>query len=565
VRTCFVLFLLALPAVAANPVSEIKVDQAGYLPGAPKLAMVVSRNAATEFLVHRTGDGSVVFRGHLTAAVLDPDTQDLVQTADFTKLVEEGRYYIEARGVGRSWDFSIAADAFSRTFYLALRAFYGQRCGTAVDLGPEFPGYSHPACHLRAEYHVSSGKTGPAAASGGWHDAGDYGRYVVNSGITTGTLLWTWELFGPRFAKLNLHIPESGNSVPDILNEVRWNLAWMLSMQDQDGGVWHKEVSEQFSGFVMPDKDPLLPYVIGTGKSPYKSSCATADFAAVMAIAGRVYASYDAAFAQKSMDAARRAWGWLDKNPNVLFHNPPGVRTGDYSDADCGDERLWAAAELWRSTRDKVYGRYFAEHYGEYRDTIRAIRPQDWEYVAPLAMWTWVLGGARDASAKDIRDRTQNAADQIVARSAGTGYRISLAASDYVWGSNSIAANYGVQLLVANAMRPDARYVDAAMDNLHYLLGRNTFSLSWVTRVGENAFQHPHHRPSAADGLGAPWPGLLSGGPNRNREDGVLKALPALPPAKNYVDSQNSYASNEIAINWNAALVFLLASTLPGN
>ncbi|MGA3026631.1 MAG: glycoside hydrolase family 9 protein [Bryobacteraceae bacterium] len=551
--------------MAASPVREIKVDQAGYLPRARKLAMVVSGHAGAEFLVHRMRDGSVVLRGQLTAAALDPDTQDLVQTADFTNLVEEGGYYIEVPGVGRSWDFTIAADAFSRTFYLAMRAFYGQRCGIAVDLGPEFPGYSHPACHLRPEYHVSSGKTGPAPALGGWHDAGDYGRYIVNSGITTGTLLWTWEMFGPRISRLNLHIPESGNGMPDILNEVRWNLDWMLSMQDQDGGVWHKEVSEQFGGFVMPDKDPLPVYVIGTGSSPYKSSCATADFAAVMAIAGRVYGPYDAAFARRSMDAARRAWRWLDQNPNVLFRNPPGVRTGSYSDADCGDERLWASAELWRSTRDKVYEQYFVTHYGEYRDTIRAIRPQDWEYVAPLAMWTWVLGGAQDAAARDIRDRTQKAADQIAARSAGNGYRISLVASDYVWGSNSIAANYGIQLLVANAMHPDARYVDAAMDNLHYLLGRNTFSLSWVTWVGENAFQHPHHRPSAARSSVAPWPGMLSGGPNRDREDGVLKALPALPPAKNYVDSQDSYASNEIAINWNAALVFLLASTLPGN
>jgi endoglucanase len=305
--------------------------------------------------------------------------------------------------------------------------------------------------------------------------------------------------------------------------------------------------------------------VIGTNRSPYKSSCATADFAAVMAIAGRVYAPHDVAFARKSLDAARRAWRWLDQNPDVLFRNPPGVSTGEYADADCGDERLWASAELWRSTKEKVYEQYFVTHYGDYRETIRPIKPQDWEYVAPLAMWTWVLGGAQDAAAKDIRDRTGKAADQIVARSPGNGYRISLVASDYTWGSNGVAANYGVQLVVANIMHPDARYVAAAMDNLHYLLGRNTFSLSWVTWVGENAFQHPHHRPSGADGIAAPWPGLLSGGPNRAREDAVLKALPALPPAKIYVDSQNSYASNENAINWNAALVFLLASTVPGN
>jgi endoglucanase len=564
-RGVLAFFLLALPCLAGNPVAEIKVDQAGYLPRAPKLAMVVASKPATEFEVHRKKDGAVVLRGQLTAPMRDADTQDAVQTADFTKLVEKGEYYIDVPGVGRSWDFAIGTDAYSRAFYLAMRSYYGQRCGTAVDLGSEFPGYSHAACHLRAEYHVSSGKTGPAKITGGWHDAGDYGRYVVNSGITTGTLLWTWELFGSRAGKVNLHIPESGNGTPDMLNEIRWNLEWMLLMQDQDGGVWQKEMSEQFGGFVAPEKDPLLHYVIGIGKAPYKSSCATADFAAVMAIAGRVYASHDAAFAKRSMDAARRAWLWVDQNPNVVFHNPPGVRTGEYADGECGDERLWASAELWRSTKDKIYEQYFVAHYGEYRDTIRPVRPQDWQYVAPLALWTWVLGGAHDAAAKDIRDRTQKAADGIVARSAGNGYRTSLAASDYIWGSNSLAANYGVQLLIANAMHPDSRYVDAATDNLHYLLGRNAFSLSWVTWIGENAYQRPHHRPSAADGIDAPWPGLLSGGPNSNREDAVLKALPDLPPAKIYADNQNSYASNETAINWNAALVFLLASTLPAN
>jgi endoglucanase len=135
---------------------------------------------------------------------------------------------------------------------------------------------------------------------------------------------------------------------------------------------------------------------------------------------------------------------------------------------------------------------------------------------------------------------------------------------DYVWGSNAVVANYGMQLLVANAMRPDARYGEAATDNLHYLLGRNTFSLSFVTQVGENAFLHPHHRPSGADTNAGPWPGLLSGGPNRSRQDDAMrKSLAAdLPPAKSYLDDQGAYAANEVAINWNAPLVFLLAGSM---
>jgi endoglucanase len=535
-----ILLLISLCAFAAapSPTVEIKVDQVGYLSTAPKVAFVVAKNPATDFTVHRAADGSVAFRGKPTAPVEDADSGDRVQAADFTGLTKTGNYYLVVPGVGRSWSFAIGPEVYSRAFYLAMRSYYGQRCGIAVDLGPEFPGYTYEACHLIAAYHASSGKTGPQKSAGGWHDAGDYGRYVVNSGITTGTLLWTWELFGERIKNTKLNLPESGNGTPDILNEIRWNLDWMLSMQDEDGGVWHKQTSERFCGFIMPEKDTMTSYVIGTGKEPYKSSCATADFAAVMAIAARAYKPFDAAYSQKCLRAAREAWVWLGKYPDVLFRNPSGVSTGEYGDRNCGDERLWASAELWRTSKEEAYESYFLAHYVEYLKTIRAVAA--------------------------IRQESISTGDQFVERSGRNGYRISMTSNDYVWGSNGVAANYGMQLLVANALRHDPRYVQAALENLHYLLGRNTFSLSWVTQLGANPYRHPHHRPSGADGKLEPWPGLLSGGPNRGRQDPATKKLPDLPPAKMYLDEEASYATNEVAINWNAPLVFLLVGVLPG-
>jgi endoglucanase len=225
---------------------------------------------------------------------------------------------------------------------------------------------------------------------------------------------------------------------------------------------------------------------------------------------------------------------------------------------------LWAAAELWRSTGEQPYRTYFLEHYSHYLDTIRPVGPPGWPNVAPMGLWTYVLGGAKDDAAAAIRAASVKAADEIVTRSAANAYRISLAKSEYVWGSNGVVANYGMQLLIANAMQRDARYIDAAVDNLHYLLGRNTHSLSFVTQVGENAFKHPHHRPSGADANADPWPGLLSGGPNSRPQDPAMRKLaPGLPPAKMYLDEQDSYASNEVAINWNAPLVFVLAGVLP--
>jgi len=549
--------------VMGQATTEIKVDQVGYLPAAPKLAFVVSSRNAMQFYVRREKDNSTVFSGKLSAPVTDSDSADLVATADFSALSVPGKYYIEVPGVGKSWSFVIAPDVYRRSFYLTMRSFYGQRCGTAVDLGPEFPGYKHAACHLTGAYHATSGKTGPHLSAKGWHDAGDYGRYIVNSGISTGQLLWTWEMFGPRLMTVSLNIPESKNKVPDMLDEIRWNLDWMLTMQDADGGVWHKQTSERFADFVMPEKDSLVSYVIGTGKEPFKSTCATADFASVMAIAARVYKPFAKAYAESCLKAAEKAWSWLEKNPDVTFRNSDNILTGGYGDRDCRDEILWSAAELWRTTRRNVFKNYFLSHYAEQLSSINANGPPSWPRVGAQALWTYALdAGEFDETSRVIRDRTIKAADEIVNRTEANGYRVSLTSRDYVWGSNAVAANYGVQLIVANAIKPDVKYLQTAADNLHYLLGRNTFSLSWVTQLGDHPFRHPHHRPSRADNNAEPWPGLLSGGPNQHRQDPAMQKLGNLPPAKMYLDNWESYATNEIAINWNAPLVFLIAALM---
>jgi endoglucanase len=546
---------------AAPAAREIKLSQVGYATGGRKLLFVASKARATGFEVLRESGGAPALEGRLSEPRADPDSGDQVQVADLSRLERPGHYRLEVPGVGRSFPFEIGDQVFARPLYLALRSFYGQRCGTAVDLGPEFPGYRHARCHAQGAWHASSGKSGERPSIKGWHDAGDYGRYVVNSAIATGTLLWSFEMFGEPLRRLRLDIPESGDATPDILDEARWNLEWMLSMQDEDGGVFHKQTSESFPGFVMPEQDESVSYVIGTGSEPFKSTCATADLAAVAAMAAEAYRSYDAAFADTALASARKAWAWALAHPSLPFRNPPGVSTGAYGDSDCRDELLWAAVELWHTSGDEAALRYFLDHERELRASVKPDGPPSWSNVAPLAFWRYALASGGEPGVRQaIRDASLGAADAIVTRSEANGYRISLTAADYVWGSNGVAASYGLQLLVANAMKPDRRYLEAARDDLYYLLGRNTFSLSWLTGVGANPLRHPHHRPSGADANAEPWPGLLAGGPNRRRQDPELQRLPdGLPPARMYVDEQESYASNEIAINWNAALVFLLA------
>ena len=208
------LLILAAPLFAATPTLEIKVDQVGYLNTEAKVALVSledPRHDVYREAVERRQNG--VSR-HPAGAREDFDSGDSVQVGDFSAFTKSGTYYIDVPDVGRSWDFEISPDVYAKTWRLAMRSYYGQRCGIAVDLGPEFPGYKHAACHLEGAYHPSSGKTGPHVPKGGWHDAGDYGRYVVNSGITTGTLLWTYEMYGPRLKSVKLALPESGNGSP---------------------------------------------------------------------------------------------------------------------------------------------------------------------------------------------------------------------------------------------------------------------------------------------------------------------------------------------------------------
>jgi len=549
-----------------SPQDNIAFNQVGYLPKQEKVASVLLQDGTdSSFQIVPSvlpggssgQDTQPVFRGTLTAPMLDHASGDRVARADFSQLATPGRYRIVAQGK-QSALFTISKNAYADALRISMRAFYGQRCGCAVDLGG---GYSHPACHTSGAYHPTSGRKGTVPNHGGWHDAGDYGRYVVNSGISTGTLLWAWEMYPQALRNLSLNIPESGGKLPDYLAEIRWNVEWMLSMQDEDGGAWHKQTSERFCPFIMPQQDELTSYIIGTGSAPYKSTCATADLASVAAIAARCYSDYDSAFAQRCLMAAKRAWSWAVANPDVPFSNPKSVLTGTYDDKYCNDEILWASAELWRTTGDKQYEE--AELRG-----VDALPPETaiwspaWPSVAPMAYWTYALaerGGSEKLKAR-IHKKTAAAAQSLITRQLSNGYGNTLAAEDYIWGSNSIAANQSLLLLIANHLQPEPRLFEAALGNLHYLLGRNCFGVSWVTQVGSNPFQHPHHRPSGADTIAAPWPGLMSGGPNAKPGDPVARTLPKLPPMRMWLDDQGAYSLNEVAINWNAPLVFLLAA-----
>ena len=252
-----------LPDTADGP--NAFFNQVGYRPGDAKVATVSgAATGQTHFRVRSAADNQVVYEGALGPPTADSASGDRVQQAVFTALQQPGSYRLEFGGQGTS-AFAVDAHVYADALRTAMRGFTGQRCGCAVDLGN---GYRHPPCHRTGAYGSSTGRGGTLPNHGGWHDAGDYGRYIVNSGITCGTLLWAWELFPDTLASLNLGSSKQHGGLPDFLEEVLWNLSWMLQLQQPDGGVFHKQTSDHFCAFIMPQDDALVSNVIGTGTTP---------------------------------------------------------------------------------------------------------------------------------------------------------------------------------------------------------------------------------------------------------------------------------------------------------
>ena len=552
------ILLLCLALNSGASAKDILVNQAGYLSDQKKEAYFIG--TVDSFRVVSWPAGTARFTGatELTAAN-DAATGLRVAKGDFTSLTASGTYVIVTNRGDTSAPFSIGPTVFDDVYRKSLKGFYYQRCGVA--LGANYAGrYGHPACHVHdAVYHPTTGTSGSKATLGGWHDAGDYGKYVVNAGVSIGTLLLAYEMFPQRFSQDDLNIPESGNRVPDLLDEVRFELDWLLTMQDSaDGGVYFKVTTANFDDFEMPENDVAIRYIYE------KSTTATGDFAAMMAQAARVYAPFDSAFAVRCLAAARLAWQYLLDHPSIVpspmgFRNPPGTATGGYGDGRDVDERLWAAAELYETTGESPFDGYFRLYYGEVGVFRSAM---SWSDLGPLAEIAYLRGKQSGASSQvrlELKKGLIELCNALVARASEDGFNVTLHPRRYAWGSNSDVLNNAILLIIGHELTGNASYHTTALEQLNYILGCNCKDLSFLTGVGNRSPMHIHHRPSGADGVEAPVPGLLAGGPDGGRHDPALRSTYAssTPAAQCYLDDQGSYASNEICINWNSPLVFV--------
>ncbi|HSQ42704.1 MAG TPA: glycoside hydrolase family 9 protein [Fibrobacteraceae bacterium] len=432
-----------------------------------------------------------------------------------------------------------------------LKAFYFQRA--SLELEPQWAGiYARKAGHLDQEVliHESAASSNRPAgsrisASKGWYDAGDYNKYVVNSGISVWTLLGIYEDFPDWSRTCSLDIPESGGTLPDVLAEAKWNLDWMLDMQDPaDGGVYHKLTNQHFDPMRMPDQCQEPRFVV------MKTTAASLYFAASLARAGRLWTEFDSFFAKRCLHQAECAFSWAQQNPHVLFQQPDEITTGLYADSLLEDKWSWAAIELWCSTGELRYGDIAQRARLNFYDV------PSWSAVGTLGLATHALRQKESQASEKICAL----ADLLLAQQQRNAFRVALLPENFIWGSNGVVANQGMVLLFAFQLTQEKRYLDGAVHQLDYLMGCNPLGMNFVTGQGSHSPRHPHHRISQADTIESPVPGFLVGGPNVDRQDAHrCPPYPNLAPACSYQDLAPAFACNEIAINWNAPAAYLAA------
>jgi endoglucanase len=539
----------ATTARAADESSAIRLNTCGYLPKAEKQASFAT--PGTNFAVVRVSDNRTVFTGKITGPVFNADTGESLCTADFSGVKKAGDYRLVVPGVGQSAPFHIAANVYREPFYTAMRGFYLWRCGTAVSSTYHGQTFAHAACHTNDAWldYVGGGHTHKDGGKG-WHDAGDYNKYTVNAGVTVGVLFRAWEDFGPQLRKVRLDLPESGGKLPDFLAELKWEMDWLLTMQAQDGSAYHKLTTKQFGGFILPEKETTDRFF-----TPWGSE-ATADFVAMTAQAARIFKRYDPQFAARCRQAAQEGYQFLQAHPEYHPADQTGFGTGAYEvnepDHRAGStpqNRLWAAAELWETTGSPDVLR-------DLETRIRTVNGRvdadfDWDETKDLGLLTYLFSkqsGRDPVLVTLVRSNLMATADSIVQTAKSDGYGRPLG-SRYFWGCNGAVARQTVLLLAADRLTSGkGGYRAASLDALNHLFGRNYYGRSFVTGIGFQPPMHPHDRRSSSGNVD-PWPGYLVGG--------------AHPKATDWHDEQGDFKTNEIAINWNAALVYALAAFLP--
>ncbi len=544
---------------------SIRYNHVGYAPKGPKVFLLACNsvsNPLKEMLPWFdviAENGERVYGASMAEKGPCSYTDEFVWEGDFSLLDTPGKYHIcvmDAKGniIAESKFFEVSDRLALEQLSLTLKSFYFQRCG--VELTPDRAGkWARPAAHMDdcIEFHPSMARGGTWNAHGGWYDAGDYGKYIVNGGVSLATLLLAAEFADDRpMVSSNADFFDVGSFRSNLLEEIRFELEFFLRMQDEDGGVFFKVSPVRWDGFVSPSQSDALQkrQILG------KSTTSTLNFAGALAQAHRVFAKVYPAFAQKCLDAALRAYRWATENPEVTYpHNTEG--SGGYGDERYDDEFFWARAMLYREGQEAA------------DVNLKDLLLRDMEKCPPDFGMSWRdtqnlgwIALALQSQDMDLQVRARNTlkgvADEIVKLAGEDPYGLSI--RKFVWGSNGEIANHALTLFLVDEWFPSATYADCAKRMIDFVYGKNPVNRCFVTGAAWSSPKFPHHRICHSDGIEAPIPGLVVGGINADRQD--MHRFPHYPgpqPGFSYTDERCSFASNETAINWNAPLVAALS------
>ncbi|QEO10805.1 glycosyl hydrolase family 5 [Protaetiibacter larvae] len=562
--------------------SRVRVNQYGYLPDGPKRATVLvdDADAAGVAWTLRDAGGAEVATGTAEPYGDDRTVGSAVQRIVFDEVRATGDgFTLEADGE-TSYPFAIRTGLYAPLTADALNYFYLARSGIPIEAQYAGEAYARPAGHLGIAPNRGDTEVGCQApqgyyqqwscddtfdVQGGWYDAGDHGKYVVNGGIAVHQLLDTWEV-AARAGRSDLlgdgalSIPESGNGIPDVLDEARWELDWMARMQVPDGQqyagmVFHKVQDDGWTGL------PTMPWESDKVRQVHRpSTAATLNFAAVAAKGARLFDEWDADYAESLLAASRVAWAAALDTPDLFASVADGDEGGGpYDDDQVEDEFYWAAAELYLATGEGE----FAEFLAACPEAETAIDPQggfDWRATTALGRIDLAMVESDYPGREAARASVVDAAGTYL-KAAGSAFEQPYRPIDgeYDWGSNAIILNNQAVIATAAEITGDASYRTAVVAAMDYLLGRNGLDRSYITGYGTLYSENQHHRwmaHSLDPSLPSPAPGTIAGGPNSAIQDPVAQqAWPDGCIAQLcYLDDIQSYSTNEMTVNWNSAL-----------
>ena len=551
--------LCSVTGMQAQNEVQIRRNQVGCYPQQEKVVVFEGKNPGGKVRV-TTPNGKVLKAKGVRKAV-SPLSQKTRYVVNLGELTVPGDYRVSVGN--EQCVLHVSEHPYHDIATASLRLFYLIRSGVAIEKGGV---YNRPVGHADTHVLVHNSAASTLRPTGtvisspyGWYDAGDYNKYVVNSAFSIGLMFAAYEQQNDYFAQLNTDIPESGNETPDLLDEMMFNLKWFFTMQDpEDGGVYHKLTTPNFEGFIMPADCKQPRYVVA------KTVTATLDFAAVMADASRLYEPFQKdypGFPAQAAAVAERAYQWAKQHPTAFYlqHQlkDPAVTTGAYGDRSASDEFFWAATALYRLTGKQEYLDDALQHQP------KQFTAPSWGNVATLGAFEW-LAAKGSALYEPMHKQLTTYCDAVIKGVDESSFQSPYGNSPRDFGWGCLAEHLCCQalaLLYADQLEGTGKYRRYALQNADYLLGRNATGYCYVTGFGDKSPMHPHHRPSAADGIEAPFPGMLVGGPNpgqQDKKDMHNSVYPSNVADESYIDDAESYASNEIAINWNASLVAFL-------